>query len=92
MTDDEIVDMLRHIHNDVEILKKEMFLVEHKVNGIAYILHDINLGIEIGDKQVDNIVNPSLDILVEADRGYSAVDEKDKKEWDEVQKERLMLL
>lgn len=83
----KIVDMLRHVHNDIEIVKKEIFLARHRMVGTGYALHDIILGNEISEEQIDDIINLSPDAITEADRGYTAIDEKDKEEWERIQME-----
>lgn len=85
----KLSDMLRHIHNDIEIVKRELFLTRYQISGIGYALHDISRGNEISDVQIDDITNPSIDAHTEADRGYSAIDEKDKREWEKIRNERF---
>lgn len=81
------VDMLRHVHNDIEIVKKELFLARHQMIGIGYALYDISRGNEISEEQIDDIINLSPDAITEANRGYTAIDEKDKEEWEKIQNE-----
>ncbi len=71
------------------IVKKEIFLARYQMSGIGYALCDISLRNEISDEQIDDITNPSPDALTEADRGYTAIDEKDKEEWEKIQNERF---
>ena len=66
-----IKEMLRHLHNDVENIKRDLVMVMHKVDGVAY-LH------ERTRREVEEAIN-NFDI--DLDEIYSPIDQKDKEEW-----------
>ena len=68
-----IKEMLRHLHNDVENIRRDLVMVMHKVDGVAY-LH------EVSRRSVEEAIN-NFDINL--DELYSPIDIKDKKEWED---------
>jgi|CXWL01.1.fsa_nt_gi putative NIF3 family GTP cyclohydrolase 1 type 2 len=68
---EKLVDMLKHIHNDVENMRRDLVIVMHKVDGIAF-LH------EVTRRDVEEAIN-SFDINL--DDMYSPIDAKDREEW-----------
>jgi uncharacterized protein YpiB (UPF0302 family) len=68
---EKLVDMIRHIHNDVENIRRDLVMVMHKVDGVAF-LH------EVGRREIEDAIN-SFDINL--DELYSPIDQKDREEW-----------
>lgn len=68
---EKLVDMLRHIHNDVENMKRDLVTVMHKVDGVAF-LH------EIGRRDIEEAINI---FDVNLDELYSPIDNQDREEW-----------
>lgn len=75
---EELKRMIRHLHNDVELLKRNNHIAWHRFTGIVYALGD---KLEIDEKIVDDIVNVDIDVYKEADNTYTPIDEIDKKDW-----------
>lgn len=79
----EMLKMLRHLHNDIENVKRTLIVVEHKVNGLAYLIGDTRKLVSKG--AVESVISPdpgfSLDDI------YSPIDEQDRIEWNEHLKE-----
>ncbi len=68
---EKLVDMIYHLHNDVENIKRDLVMVIHKVDGVAA-LHEVSRR-EVEDMM--NIFDINLDEL------YSPIDTKDREEW-----------
>lgn len=66
-----IKEMLRHLHNDIENIRRDLVMVMHKVDGVAY-LH------EVSRRSVEEAIN-NFDINL--DELYSPIDSKDKEKW-----------
>jgi len=66
-----IKEMLRHLHNDVENIRRDLVMVMHKVDGVAY-LH------EVSRRSVEEAIN-NFDINL--DELYSPIDAKDREGW-----------
>lgn len=68
---EEIKDMIRHVHADVENMRRDVAVLMHKVDGVAF-LH------EVTRRDVEEAIN-SFDVNL--DEMYSPIDKKDREEW-----------
>lgn len=92
---EEIKEMIRHLHQDVENVKRELFVDEYRLIGITYMLEDLSKNLEfdgntIDEKTIDEIVNVPPNVYDEAERCYTPIDEKDRLEWEEHQKSEII--
>lgn len=73
----EIKEILRHIHNDVENLKRELITHDFRLNCFAgFVMGGFSSG------QIDHVENPDRKEL-KLDELYSPCDEIDKAKWEE---------
>lgn len=70
---EKIENMIRHLHTDLENMRRDMIMLMHKVDGIAF-LH------EVSRNDIENMVNV---FDVNLDELYSPIDDKDREEWKE---------
>lgn len=68
---EKLVDMIRHVHADVENMRRDVAVLMHKVDGVAF-LH------EVGRREVEDAINI---FDVNLDEIYSPIDAKDREEW-----------
>lgn len=68
---EKLVDMLRHIHSDVENMRRDVAVLMHKVDGVAF-LHEIS---RHSVEEAINVFDVNLDEI------YSPIDKKDREEW-----------
>jgi len=88
-----IKNMIRHVHQDIENVRREQFVHEYRLIGITYMLQDIGKHLDvdtIDEKTIDEIVNIPPNVYDEAERCYSPIDEKDRLEWEEHQKSEII--
>jgi hypothetical protein len=71
VTIEKLVDMIRHVHNDVENIRRDLVMVMYKVDGVAF-LH------EVSRRDVEEAIN-SFDINL--DEIYSPIDTNDREKW-----------
>lgn len=81
----EIKQFLRHIHNDVEIIRIESYIQNEKFKGLVFALGD-KLGLD--KKAIEQAIHSDPDVRVEAERAYSPIDLEDKIEWEEYIKQK----
>lgn len=70
--------MLRHLHNDIELVKRSVAKLDHKVNGLAYLISDAS-SLIISKEAVESVIHPKTYNL---DELYSPIDERDTIEWE----------
>lgn len=75
---EEIKKMLRHLNNEVQIVKMEQHKEWHRFTGLVFSLGDRGI---LSDDQVINIVN--IDPSVDTSQLYRPIDGPDKDEWEE---------
>lgn len=68
---EKLVDMIYHLHNDIENVRRDLVMVMHKVDGVAF-LH------ERTTREVEEAIN-SIDINL--DEIYSPIDDIDRDTW-----------
>lgn len=68
---EKLVDMIRHVHCDVENMRRDVVMLMHKVDGLAF-LH------ERTRREVEEAIN---DFDINLDDIYSPIDAKDREEW-----------
>ncbi len=68
---EKLVNIIRHVHNDVENIRRDIVILMHKVDGIAF-LH------EVTRRDVEEAINI---FDVNLDEMYSPIDAKDREEW-----------
>ncbi len=81
----EIKGMLRHIHNDTEIIRIESYIQNEKFKGLVFALGD-KLGLD--KKAIEQAIHSDPDVRVEAERAYSPIDDLDRIEWEEYIKQK----
>ena len=81
----ELKRMVRHIHNDVEIIRIESYININKFNALVYALGD---RLKLDERTIEGILHTDPDVRIEADRIYSPIDDEDKIEWLEYLKEK----
>jgi len=90
---EEIKEMIRHLHMDIENVRREQFILEYRMIGITYMLQDMGKGLDIStgidEKTIDEIVNVPPGVYNEAEICYTPIDIKDKEEWEEHQKSEI---
>lgn len=82
----EVKNMIRHLHNDIENVKRSVAKLDHKVTGLAYLTSDASL-LVVSKEAVENVVNPDSETY-NVDELYSPIDEKDREEWEKIKQER----
>lgn len=83
---EKIKDMIRHLHMDIENVRREQFIQEYRLIGLTYMFQDMAKGLDVGtidEKTIDEIVNVPSGVYDEAERCYTSIDEKDRLEWEE---------
>lgn len=84
-----VLDMLRHLHDDIEYVKRNVAVIDHKINGLTYLV-DVASPMIVRKTLVENVVNPDTETL-NLDELYSPIDEKDRGEWEKIKQEKLKL-
>lgn len=79
---EEIKRMLRHLHQDIENVKRKMDILEIRTMNIAYLVGSCADG-TISAKEIDEAVNLDPDFYSSLDEIYSPIDEVDKLRWEE---------
>lgn len=82
---EEIKRMLRHIHNDTEIIRIESYIQNDKFTALVFALGD-KLGLD--KKAIEQAIHSDPDVRVEAERAYSPIDDLDRIEWEEYIKQK----
>lgn len=85
---EEIKRMLRHLHSDVENIKRKEEILEYRITNLAFLIRCVGKE-DITEKELDEAVNLDPDLYSDLDNIYSPIDEIDKKLWEEhLKKER----
>lgn len=90
---EEIKEMIRHLHQDVENVKRELFVDEYRLIGLTYMLQDMSKSLDIDtidEKTIDEIVNVPPNVYDDAERCYTPIDDVDRLEWEEHQKSEII--
>jgi DNA-binding transcriptional MerR regulator len=77
---EEIKKMLRHLHNDVENARRELEIIERKIEQFVYMLADY---FHIPEEEYEKVINLSPELCGNLDEIYSPIDEVDKIMWEE---------
>jgi len=78
---EDIMGMLRHIHNHVENLQNKQDRTDSRIcNFESVIEHALKLDFEFDEKLVDLVLNPEIDYSSE-DSAYSPIDDVDAENW-----------
>lgn len=84
----ELKALLRHLHNDVENIKRKQEVLEHKITNVAFLVYGCYKQ-EADEKGVDQAVNLDPECYSNLDELYSPIDNKDKQDWeDHLKKEK----
>ena len=67
----EIKRMLAHLHDEVELLKRDSYVDSQRFTALVFALGDV---LHINDKVVDTIINPDYEIYAEADKLYKPIE------------------
>lgn len=81
----EIKKMMRHIHNDIEIIRIESYIQNDKFTALVFALSD-KLGLD--KRAIEQAIHSDPDVRIEAERAYSPIDLEDKIEWEEYIKQK----
>lgn len=76
---EDIKSMLRHLHNDIELLRREQVMNYNMISGLACLLAD---GLCTKEDLADVVMNPDIREL-KLDELYSPIDSVDKEDWKE---------
>lgn len=80
---EEIESKLRFLNNEVQDVRMEQFKAWHRFSGLVCAIGNV-LGFD--DKVLDDIVNVDPDIIIESKRMYHPIDETDRLDWEEYNK------
>jgi hypothetical protein len=79
---EELKKMIRHLHHDVETIKRNQTIIQTRLINIANL---IQIGTEdaISNVELDKAINLDPDEYSSADELYSAIDDVDKIAWEQ---------
>ena len=81
----ELKRMVRHFHNDVEIIRIESYIQTNKFNALVFALSD---RLRLEKKTIEGAIHTDPDVRTEAERMYSPIDDVDRIEWLEYLKQK----
>ena len=78
---ENIMGMLRHIHNNVENLQNKQDRTDNRICNFENVLENaLRLDFEFDKQLVDLVLNPEIDYSSE-DSAYSPIDDVDAEDW-----------